>query len=147
MATDLISSTANRVETDQALDSLSDLRAVLLSVPELRRLVVAAGIRALGATKSYYDKNAKEMVHEPDCASQMKAAIFLAAYSDGLPAKTNVNLNLGNGKGGDGMPIESALRRSPALIEALKKEIRRAEGAPGEILADSPAGSKALDLE
>lgn len=150
MPTDLIATVADRVEADKTLDSAADLRALLLSVPELRRLVVAAGIRALGAQRCHYDKQEEKMIYESDGATQMKAAIFLAAYSDGMPAKTVVNVNLpgrGNGQD-DAMTIEATLRRSPALIDALEKQIRRAkQAAPGARLVAQAAGSEVTVLD
>lgn len=139
---------AARIEADKSLDSLKDMRAVLLAVPEMRRLVVAAAVRALGARKGYYSKAEEGMVYEPDCNSQMKAAAFLTAYADGLPLQGTINLNADlterkNGK----MTVEDALRRSPALLEAMKKEIKRVESRGSSDPGETLVAAAVVDLE
>lgn len=107
-------------------DDAKDLRAVMATIPRLRLLIIASAVRALGAVRSYYDKAEGGRVREPDCASQMKAAAFLAAYADGLPVQTALNVNVDPTKA-HGFSLGDALRASPALRDHLAKELAASE--------------------
>jgi predicted RND superfamily exporter protein len=116
---------AKRIEQDASFDAMRDLKSVLQAVPELRRLVVAAAVRALGARKVYLRNGIPE--YESDCSAQMKAAAFIAAYCDGLPVQTSVNLNVNSaGKNSEAETLLESLTKSPALAMALEKKLQQA---------------------
>lgn len=107
------------------------VRDLLLHLPEFRPLMVATAIRAMSAGKFIFDKDEKRCVWFEDCATQMKAVTFLAAYTEGLPAQTSVQLNIGDQKriqSGDEMTLEAALRSSPALADRLRAVLDGASG-------------------
>lgn len=106
----------------------ASVRDIILAHPKVRELAVAAAVRALVATKFYFDKKSGQMVHEPDYATQIKAVTVLVSYSDGLPAQTNINFNASMGKSKRSENEEAALAlSSPALREELKRQIIEAE--------------------
>ncbi len=144
---------ATRVESTPA-PVAKDLRAMMQDIPELRPFIIGAAIRGLGARKCFFDMKKNEMVYEPDFGSQAKAVAFLAAYVDGLPVQSTINLNVEGATKKGKLSVEEALRRSPALVEAMKKEIKRIEAAPGRPLADfgspgsaDPVGVATIELE
>jgi hypothetical protein len=114
---------ADKLETDAKTNKAPDLRTLLATIPELRSLIVAAGLRCLAANKLFWDKDTQEWRSEPDGPTQLKAAIFLTSYADGLPMQTTVNLNLDGNKG---PTLEEAAAQSPALVEALGKALAAA---------------------
>lgn len=104
------------------------MREIILAHPKVRELAVAAAVRALVATKFYFDKKSGQMVHEPDYATQIKAVTVLVSYSDGLPVQTNMNINANMGKSKRSENEDAALAlSSPALREELKRQIADAE--------------------
>lgn len=117
---------ARTVENDTRLQDLGSVRDIILAHPRVRVMLVAAAIRNLTAQKFYFDKKAGCMVHEDDSATQMKAVAWLAAYSDGLPVVTNLNVNTNAGKGA-GLPPDEILARSPAAMEAMQRALDRAK--------------------
>lgn len=119
---------ADEIATDSRLLQMNAVRDIILADPRVRVQLVAAAIRCLFAEKFYFDRAAKEVVHEPDYSTQMKAVAWLAAYSDGLPVQTNLNLNA-NTNPTKGLPPEEVLMRSPAALEAMKRTIARIEAA------------------
>lgn len=124
--TDEIERLAKHIETDQNLESLPDLRAVILASPSIRRLYVAAAVRCLGARRFMFDKKAGELHFEPDGSTIMRAVAFLASYDAGLPAQTTINLNLGKDK--DLTPAE-VLAQSPALVASMERTLAAARKA------------------
>jgi hypothetical protein len=52
----------------------------------------------------------------------MRAVTFLAAYSEGVPAQTNVHLHSKVGDG-DSVTLEETLRQSPAMRRRLKQAL------------------------
>ena len=127
-------SIAKRVESLPP-DPTKDLRAWMRDVPELRQLVIGAAIRGLCAVRSYWYKGSGAMVHEPDSASQMKAAAFVAAYSDGMPMQSTVNLNVD--AGAKGLTMDDVLAQSPAAVEAIERTLARVKAK----------GRKPIELE
>jgi len=122
---DTVDRLADLVEADESLDASKDMRSFLNGIAGLRRFIVAAAIRALTARKYYFSKEKKEMVFEPDSGTQMKAAAFLAAYSDGLPMQSTVNLNVE--AGAKGFSMADALANSPALRDYMRAELAKVE--------------------
>ena len=127
------------VLADRALESANSLNALILQIKEVRPLIVATAIKCLAARKVYYDRDAKTNVEIDDGNTQMRAVTFLAAYSDGLPTQTTLNVSLGErgGKGGE-LTVDEAMQASPALRAKLRAML---DGAEQKALkqADPPA--------
>lgn len=136
---------AGRIEADSQFDSAISVRDYLLRFPEFRRIMVATAVRCMGARKAVYDKDAQKWEFAEDGPTQMKAVAFLAAYSEGIPAQTNVNLNIGDraGKKEDAMTLEQALRESPALRERLRATVEAAGQGSGKPMKRAEATSDA----
>lgn len=114
---------AAQVEAGAKDGSAQSIRELIVNTPGIRNLVIATAIRCLAAKRVMGSgQKDKPPVTVDDGATQMKAAVFLAGYADGLPAQTVVNWNVGGAKE---MPIEEMLLRSPALVEAMEKQISR----------------------
>ncbi len=126
---------ADLVEQDVNLDSSRSINALLMDVPEMRRFMVSTAIRCLDAHRCYYDKSQKQMVEIPDGNTQMRAVAFLAAYSDGLPTQTTLNVNLGEkGKASGGeLTVDQAMAASPALRSKLRTMLEQAEKTAGKL--------------
>ena len=140
---DEISKLADEIESKTELEKLPDLRAVILAVPGIRRLYVAAAVRCLGARRFYFDKEAGAMQFEPDGTAVMRAVAWLSSYDAGLPMQTTVNLNLG-GKDKELTP-EDVIAQSPAMLLALERVVTRARKAapkrterPAELVEQAP---------
>lgn len=125
---------ANDIESDfyseEAERGFGDL---VRRVPRLRQHVLACAVRNLGATRKFWDRNQKDWIVEADGNVQMKAVVWIASYSDGLPTQTTLNLNVGANKGGDqgdvsDADLEAAVRASPALRDRLKAMLEKADG-------------------
>jgi hypothetical protein len=114
------------LESDLRLEDSAGVRDIILAHPRVRVLLVATAIRNLSAQKFYFDRKAGDMVHEDDASTQMKAVAWLAAYSDGLPVVTTLNLN-GSINGGKRPAPDEMLAGSPAAIEALERTLARAK--------------------
>ena len=115
---------ANQIEADPSLERHKTFRELIQAVPAMRRLYFAAAVRCLGARRTYYDRDKKEMVHEAEGATQMKAVVFLAAYDAGLPVQTTLNVSIDKGTGAP--ELEEAIASSPALAAALDSALTRA---------------------
>lgn len=102
-------------------------------IPRLRQHVLACAVRNLNAQRKYWSKPAGDWCFEPDGNVQMKAVVWIASYSDGLPTQTTLNLNVGANKGGDqgdvsDADLEAAVKASPALRDRLKAMLAKADG-------------------
>ncbi len=98
--------------------------------PKVRRAIVAAAVRALGARKWWYDSKKKRRVEEPDYSLSFKAAEFLADRVDGRPAQAvmNLNVNAHQDTAEEGPEeFQRKLEESPALRDALRRKLERAE--------------------
>jgi hypothetical protein len=128
------------VETDPRLrDGSVTLRDIILGNNATRIHTVAGAIRLLEATVQCW--NAKEMIYEakPDHQTRLKAITFLAAYSDGLPVATNLNLNAtpgGNRKEERADDLE-LLARSPAALKAAERMVEAAKRRAKALAAGS----------
>lgn len=111
---------ALEIASDSQLPPESSVRDIILATPAIRQTMVAAAVRCLNAQKFYFCKKKGEMVHEPDYATQIKAIAWLAAYSDGLPAQTNLNVNM-DARGGKGKKPQL----TPAVLEAMERTVAR----------------------
>lgn len=121
----LIDEAADKLEADDSLTA-KDVREMINAIPGIRRFIVACALRGLTARKYFFDRKTQRMEFEPDSATQLKAAAFLAAYADGLPVQTALNVNIDPAKGG-GITLGDALANSPALREHLAKELAASE--------------------
>jgi hypothetical protein len=117
---------ASEIESHVDLDTCKDLKAVLTAFPQVRRLWVAAAIRCLGARRSYFDRKTQTMQHEPDGATQLRAATLLAAYCDGLPVQASVNLTLDT-RAEARAGLEEAIGNSPELRRLLQRTLNDAK--------------------
>ena len=82
-------------------------------------------VRALSATIRRWDPGAKAYAEEPDMRTQCQMFFGLLAHMEGEPIKRIVHQHLG----GDGSAVDplAALRDSPALMEAVKRTVEKAE--------------------
>ena len=109
---------------------LPTLRELIDQIPSARNVILGAAFRALGARKFYWEKgNGGQRLWEPDYKVQLDAVKWLAGYSDGLPAQTNVNLNIESGKKPDGQDfdLERELAENPAARERMRIILERSE--------------------
>lgn len=103
-------------------DAATSVKDLIESIPAARGLIVAAGFRALGARKWFFEKGKTEKVFEPDFKTQLAAAQWLAGYSDGLPTQTTLNVNVNK----DAPSKDDVMKRvaeSPALKAALQEAL------------------------
>lgn len=114
---------ADSIEVGAKDGSARSIRELIIATPGIRHLIVATAVRCLGAQRVMGSgQKGTPPVRVEDGATQMKAAIFLSAYADGLPAQTVMNVNVDAGKD---MPIEELLLRSPALVAAMERQLAR----------------------
>ena len=95
-----------------------------------------AWLDGLTATKWAYDIASKKRIVEPDHKLRVEAASKLAAYLEGMPGQTLiVKTPRGSGSGGrlvgddQEVAFDAAMTASPALREAVRKRLERAERA------------------
>ena len=108
------------------LDAERGFYGMVQQLPRLRSMVLGAAIRALGATKGIYDMKSRTTNYEPDWNARLKAVVWIASYSDGLPAQTNLNVNIGDRADTSKeqeLQLERAVSSSPALKSRLQKLI------------------------
>lgn len=112
----------------------SSARAVMVlleSDTELAELVVSAikdGLRAMG---KHWDKDLKNWSFEIDSRTRLASAQLALHYLVGLPVQRNVNVNI-HQKQKPEVPYEEMLKRSPALRDAARRALERAEKAATE---------------
>lgn len=115
---------ADVIEQGRRVDSAKSIKEMLEMIPNARHVTLAAAFRCLGARKFFFDRKQGKMVFEPDYKVQLDAVKFLAAYMDGLPVETTLNVNVGEKtEPGADIDLESAIKRSPALRERLSRMI------------------------
>lgn len=106
------------------------IATIIQSEPKIRRIVVAAAVRALGATKWWYDSKRKRRIVEPDFALSFRACEFLADRVDGKPAQSlltfNVNADANSKPERD---RSDPANWSPALVRQLERQITVAKEA------------------
>ena len=112
---------AAKIEADVATPK--SYRELILSLPECRPFIVASAFRNLAAQKMMSGGQRGVVELCDDGATQMKAAAFLAAYSEGLPAQTVVNVNMDATKD---LSLDDMLARSPALCAAMERQVAKA---------------------
>ena len=129
-----VEAVAVEVETHSQLDEGMTMHAMIKAVPGVKRAAVAAMVRCLGATKWRWDKETETTIVEPDYQAQLKAALGIAAYSDGLPPQTTVNYNHNTpGKGSaDGFDLSKALA-SPATRAHLRALLDASEATEKKV--------------
>jgi len=120
--------------TQAAASTLADM---LESLPDVRRRICKAWLDGLEATRwsAESDGNRKRIV-EPDHRQRAECASKLAAYLEGMPGQTLiVKTPRGSGSGGrlvgddQEAAFDAAMAASPALREAMRKRLERAERA------------------
>jgi len=101
------------------------LAEALLADPEFMPAMKAACMGGLKATRTWWDKSSRSMQSEPDSRVQVQTVALLLAHMEGEPIKRIIHQHLG----GDGSGIDplAALRDSPALLAAVKREVEKAE--------------------
>jgi hypothetical protein len=118
--------TQSQVALQPNPSSSQAVMVLLESDPELATLVVDAikdGLRAMG---KHWDKDLKNWAYEIDSRTRLQSAQLALHYLVGLPVQRNVNVNINQGPKQQ-VPYEEMLKRSPALREAAKRAIARAE--------------------
>lgn len=99
----------------------------LLAEPDFIDAMVAAAMNGLRATRSFWTGKGENAEHhtEPDSKVQLQALALVMAHMEGEPIKRIIHQHLG-GDGSAPDPL-AALRESPALLAAVKREIEKAE--------------------
>lgn len=100
------------------------LHDILAEHPRVRRAILAAAVRALGAKKWWWDSKRKRRIEEPDYALSFRAAEFLADRADGRPAQAVLNLNVAASP----QAAQEAESLTPASIEALERLLAKTNG-------------------
>lgn len=96
----------------------------LLAEPDFIPLMVQAAMGGLRATTSFYNPATREVIEKVDFKTRMQAWLALTAHAEGEPVKRIIHQHL-NGAGK--LDAGEALRDSPELIEAIKREVQKAE--------------------
>jgi hypothetical protein len=124
-----IEEVAQAIEKASHLHQGKTVQEIIMAHGPVRTMMVATAIRALAASKLYYSKIAKAFVPEADFQTQMKAVAWLAAYSDGLPTQTqlNINANADAMRSKPDLTPAAMLARSPAALEAMARTLREAQ--------------------
>ena len=119
--------------TQAAASTLADM---LENLPDVRRRICQAWLDGLEATKWSSDSTGRKKVYEPDHRQRAECASKLAAYLEGMPGQTLiVKTPRGSGSGGrlvgddQEAAFDAAMTASPALREAMRKRLERAERA------------------
>ena len=119
-----------------AIHAGASLTEMLEALPAVRRRIAEAWLDGLTATKWAYDIASKKRIVEPDHKLRVEAASKLAAYLEGMPGQTLiVKTPRGSGSGGrlvgddQEAAFDAAMAASPALREAMRKRLERAERA------------------
>lgn len=85
---------------------------------------IAATLKAnLSAKRSIFDRATKTWESEPDARAQLDAIKLLLAYSEGMPLQRVLEHHINETR----RSLTDELRDSPALLEAMKAEIEKAE--------------------
>jgi len=139
---------AQRILDDPGLVGKKSLNDLIAAIPEVRRLILSTAVRCLDAHKVVWDKQANDgkggWERVDDGNTQMRAAVLLAAYSDGLPPKTVFNIGLGERGKSDGgaLTLAECVARSPALAASLQAQIDA--GKAMQVQAKAPRQVEAL---
>jgi hypothetical protein len=99
---------------------------------------------ALTATRRTWDAGSKSWIEEPDTRSQLQAFFGCLAHMEGEPIKRIIHQHTGTGKAVD--PLE-ALRESPALREATRRALDKAEWRQSGRNGKAPKQADAADIE
>ncbi len=96
----------------------------LLADPDFIPLMKAAFIGALGAEIHFFDKAAGGWQSRPDYRIRLQAVMGCLAHMEGEPVKRIIHQHLGGGPTID--PL-AAMQDSPALREAVRRTLEKAE--------------------
>jgi len=106
------------------------IATIIQSEPKIRRIVVAAAVRALGATKWWYDSKRKRRIVEPDFALSFRACEFLADRADGRPAQSLLTFNMHQDAGTKPKrDFTDPANWGPAMVAAMERKIILAKTA------------------
>lgn len=108
-----------RIEIEKVESRLAEQ---LKSRPNLMSQVVDVVAESLGAVKKQWDLKAGVMLEEPDHRIRLDAAKFIAAYTEGLPAQTVLNMNV---DAGNRPALRDALTKSPQARKAIAAILAR----------------------
>lgn len=102
------------------------LADALLADPDFVPAMIAAVTNGLKATRSFWTGKGEsaELVTEPDSKTQLQAFALILAHMEGEPVKRIIHQHLGGNGTVD--PL-AALQESPALLEAARKLLEKAE--------------------
>lgn len=114
----------------------------LLADPTFIDAMVDAVMNGLRATRSFWvkgDGGKGELQTEPDSKTQLQAFSLVLAHMEGEPIKRVIHQHLG---GGAQLDVLGALRESPALQEAMERELAKAKWKGGKKpkKVEAPAG-------
>lgn len=100
------------------------LAAALLAKPDLIKGMVGVIDRGFNAGKRYWNKDEECWEIEPDSRTQVQTLALVLAHMEGEPIKRVIHQHLGNGGQID---VLGALHESPALLDAMKAMVLKAE--------------------
>lgn len=99
------------------------LAAEWLADPDFAREIAQGWRECMQATRTYYDKAAGGNVTEPDYRVRLQAIMGAVAHIEGEPIKRVIHEHTGP----TGLDTLAAMQDSPALLEAVKREVAKAE--------------------
>ena len=119
------------IETQSQVDEAAATVAAMRSSKLAALRVLQAMEDSLVATVSVWDAASKSFVDRPDYKTRLMAVTTYLAHTVGLPIQRNENLNI-NAPAKQTIPYEEMLKRSPALRDAARRALERAERAAAE---------------
>jgi hypothetical protein len=133
---------ADAIENDARLqDANISVRDILTAHPQARVLMVAEAVRGLGAEVQCWSSKTQEYIPKIDYPTRLKSTAWLASYSDGLPAQRAESPTTTTPTKPE-MSYDEALRRSPALRDAARRALLRAETAVAKAADDEREASR-----
>lgn len=97
---------------------------LLLADPEFLPAMKEAAIGGLRAVQTFRDRQSGELVRQPDFKTRIQALSMLLAQAEGDPIKRVIHQHLGaEGQ----LDVFAAMKESPALREAVRRELDKAE--------------------
>jgi hypothetical protein len=121
MSTDLATAPTASPQTSQLWANV--MSAALKLRPDFADLMAQALVDALKAESWFYDKAQKGIVHRPDTRSRLDAIKLVMAYAEGLPLQRIFEHKISERRDS----LADALRDSPETLEAVKREVEKAE--------------------
>lgn len=94
--------------------------------PRLANKVLREIENAVEATRPVWDSSKKSFIEKPDFKTRLAACELFLSYCVGLPVQRNENLNI-TAPNTAAVGYEEMLRKSPALRQAMRRSVDRAE--------------------